>query len=64
MADLYSLFHEEAGPVATFARIEDAVSELNAVLQDEPAWITRLWIQPFTVLVADELRSEGQSPVS
>jgi hypothetical protein len=53
VADLYSLVHEDGGPVATFTRIDDAVRELYAVLRDEPTWITRMWIEPFTVVVVE-----------
>lgn len=52
MADLYSLVHEEAGPVSTFTTMAEAVRELHAVLADEPDWIRRLWTEPFELVVA------------
>ena len=52
MADLYSLMHREAGPVSTFTTREEAKDELEAVLRDEPTWLTRVWIEPFTLVVA------------
>jgi len=62
-ADLYSLVHEDGGLVATFTRIDEAVRELDAVLRDEPTWITRMWIEPFTLLVSDGPRPKGRSNV-
>ena len=53
MADLYSLVHREAGPVATFTTVAEAEAELKAVLEDEPAWRPDLWVEPFEVVVAE-----------
>jgi len=53
MADLYSLMHREAGPVSTFTTREEAKDELEAVLRDEPTWLTRVWIEPFTLVVVE-----------
>ena len=36
--DLYSLMHREAGPLATFTTPAEAEAELEAVVEDEPAW--------------------------
>ena len=40
VADLFSLVHREAGPVSTFTTREEANDELEAVLRDEPTWLT------------------------
>ena len=54
MADLYSLVHREAGPVSTFTTREEAEAELAAVLEDEPRWVAYLWIEPFTLTLAEK----------
>lgn len=63
MADLYSLVHEDGGPVATFTRIDDAVRKLYAVLRDEPTWITRMWIEPFMLSVGDDPQLQADPPI-
>ena len=51
MADLYSLVHRDAGPIATFTKREEAEAELAAVLEDEPGWVDDLWVEPFELVV-------------
>jgi len=29
------------------------LAELEAVLRDQPNWITRVWIEPFSVVVVE-----------
>ena len=53
MADLYSLVHRETGPVSTFLTGEEAEAELEAVLEDEPAWLPDLRVEPFELVVSD-----------
>ena len=53
VADLYSLVHREAGHGSTFTTREEAEAELEAVLRDEPTWLTRVWIEPFTLVVVE-----------
>ena len=53
MADLYSLMHREAGPLATFTTPAEAEEELAAVLEDEPDWRPDLWVEPFELVVAE-----------
>ena len=53
MADLYSLVHREAGPVSTFTTREEAEAELEAMLEDEPAWLPDVWVAPFELVVSD-----------
>jgi hypothetical protein len=45
--------HREAGPVATFTTLNEAKDELEALLRDEPTWLTRVWIEPFTLVVVE-----------
>ena len=53
VADLYSLVRRETGPVSTFLTREEAEAELEAVLEDEPAWFPDLWVEPFVLVVSD-----------
>jgi len=43
--------HREAGPLATFMTPAEAEAELEAVLEDEPAWVDDLWVEPFDLIV-------------
>ena len=54
MADLYSVMHRRAGPVATFTTYEAAELELEDLLHEEPTWIAELWIEPFELVTVDE----------
>ena len=51
MADLYSLMHREAGPLATFTTRAEAKAELAAVLDDEPTWVDDLGVEPFELVI-------------
>ena len=52
VADLYTLAHEDAGPVSTFPTREEAETELAAALRDEPDWLPDLRVVPFELIVS------------
>ncbi len=54
VADLYSVRHREAGPLATFTTYEAAELELEDLLHEEPTWVAELWIEPFELVTVDE----------
>lgn len=47
----------EAGPLATFMTKAEAEAALEAVLEDEPAWVGDVWVEPFEFGVAGHLNS-------
>lgn len=56
VADLYSVMHRQAGPLATFTTYEAAELELEDLLHEEPTWIAELWIEPFELVTVDEAK--------
>ncbi len=55
MADFYTVVHREVGPLATFTSYDEAVLELERVFWEEPTWLPDLWIEPFELIVVDEV---------
>ena len=53
VADLYTLVHRRAGPLATFLTLFEAKHELYEVLRDEPEWEGDVWVEPFEFVVAE-----------
>ena len=41
----HSVARRQPGPVATFLTRDEAEAELEAVLEDEPAWLPDLWVE-------------------
>jgi len=54
MTDLDSLVHAEHGPIRTFTTRGEAERELADVLEDEPGWVSDLYVESFELAVADE----------